>query len=344
MFLKKRKFLKEREISICGLPIIRYGSRILPQEACREKYIRLFPKGLEHQFLDHIISLIPREHDYIFLLRGNGMGETYLLNFMLEELKEKYRFKNPCFVSHRAIYGEVMSMWSRIPFYHDARYGLLEWNTHLLRPTYRYKGRTFRVYHAPVKEARQFFSPEKTSIHHVDKIARFTGCSMRYLPPIISQEIRESALSKARATGLNLSHFIFFVPEALSTTSVTPTLWETLSAELTRMGYDIYVNAQYGVSSWGKATRLSLPEAYYLASLSKGIVSIRCGFAEILSLLDVPKHIIYTHYRLNNLTAQQVQQATCIKQYPGVNPASVTEYDSEVDPHIASHILNAFAI
>lgn len=197
---EKIKIFKEREIRIFGLPVIQYGSRILP-DGTNEKFFRLFHKSLEHQFLDYILSFVPNEHDYIFLVRCNGLGENYLLNFMLDEMIKKKGIKNPCFVSHREVYRDLFAMWNDIPFYKDPFIRLSYWNAVLLHPIYHYKGKTFHVYHTTVNESKNFlalnFSANSTA-HYLEHVRKQSGCTIQYRPPKISDDIILSINEKTK--------------------------------------------------------------------------------------------------------------------------------------------------
>ena len=326
---EKIKIFKEREIRIFGLPVIQYGTRVLT-DGTTEKYFRLFHKSLEHQFLDYILSFVPKEHDYIFLIRCNGLGENYLLNFMLDEMIQKKGMKNPCFVSHRGLYRDLFAMWNDIPFYKDPFLDVKCWNEILLHPSYRYKGKFFIVYHTTVEESRNFlsldFSTDSTA-HYLDHIRKQLGCQIKYKKPIISDDVIDSI--DAKTSSLNKDKFVFFVPEAKSTHNIQENFWKVLAQKFIDKGYDVFVNTQDGVCDYGKSAKTSLSEMYYLASKAKAIISIRCGITEIVSPLPVPKHILYTNYACEDVSAEQMLRLTTIKKYPAVKPKTVFEYNTE---------------
>lgn len=326
---EKIKIFKEREIRIFGLPVIQYGSRILP-DGTNEKFFRLFHKSLEHQFLDYILSFVPNEHDYIFLVRCNGLGENYLLNFMLDEMIKKKGIKNPCFVSHREVYRDLFAMWNDIPFYKDPFIPNSYWSAVLLHPIYHYKGKTFQVYHATVKDARNFlslyFTPDSKE-HYVDFICRQINCKVKYSKPKFGDDVMIGINEKTKH--LNKDKFVFLVPEAQSTSILAESFWANLAQKFIEHGYDVYVNTKDGICCYGKTAKTTLAEMYYLASMAKAIVSIRCGITEILSALPVPKYVLYTHYRCEDVSAAQMLRLTTIKKYPAVDPSTVFEYNTE---------------
>ena len=326
---EKIKIFKEREIRIFGLPVIQYGSRILP-DGTNEKFFRLFHKSLEHQFLDYILSFVPNEHDYIFLVRCNGLGENYLLNFMLDEMIKKKGIKNPCFVSHREVYRDLFAMWNDIPFYKDPFIRLSYWNAVLLHPVYHYKGKTFHVYHTTVNESKNFlalnFSANSTA-HYLEHVRKQSGCTIQYRPPKISDDIVLSINEKTKH--LNKDKFVFLVPEAQSTSILAESFWANLAQKFIENGYDVYVNTKDGICSYGKTAKTTLAEMYYLASMAKAIISIRCGITEILSALPVPKYVLYTHFCSEDVSATQMLRLTTIKKYPAVDPSTVFEYNTE---------------
>ncbi len=326
---EKIEIFKEREIRIFGVPVVQYGQRTL-LGGVKERYFRIFHKSLEHQFLDYILSFIPKEHDYIFLIRCNGLGENYLLNFMIDEMIQKKGIKNPCFVSHRDVYRDLFAMWNDIPFYKDPSLSLKHWNEILLHPVYRYKGKTFYVYHTTLKESQNFlalnFAPNSDA-HYIEHVIKRSGCKIQYKKPRISDDVITSINEKTKT--LNKKKFVFFVPEAKGTKLLPESFWKDLAENFIKKGYDVFVNTADGICNYGKSAKTSLAEMYYLASLSKAIVSIRCGITEILSPLSVPKHVLYTHYRCEDVSAEQILRLTTIKKYPAVKEKTVFEYNTE---------------
>ena len=72
-------------------------------------------------------------------------------------------------------------------------------------------------------------------------------------------------------------------------------------------------------------TELNIAEALYLAQISKGIIGLRCGFIELMSMFDVTKHIIYTSCKWN--TIPQIKNVTTLLNYPFVKPETIFEYE-----------------
>ncbi|GHV23293.1 hypothetical protein FACS189494_11170 [Spirochaetia bacterium] len=346
LFVKRLNILDEHEIRILGIPVLQYGSRIL-FDGTEEKFVRLFHKKLEHQFLDYILTLVPEKHDFIFLIRTNGSGEIYLLNFMLDEFIAKHKIKNPVFVSHRAIYGDMLAMFNDIPFYHDKNISLQFWNAVLLRQTYRYRGKTFHVHHATLKVARNFlalaYAPDFSGTY-VDFVRKNTGVSkIVYHDPIISDDIMSSAKEKTAKQDINLDKFVFFVTDAQGTKMLPVNFWIALSEQLQSSGYDVFVNTKDGITKFGKSAALTISEAYYIAGFACAIVALRCGLAELLTTLHVPLHTLYTSYRVEEVSAEQCLKLLTLKAYPNVDTDNIFEYNTEIEnlEIIANKILGA---
>ena len=150
--LEKIKYFDEKEIRFLDIPIAQYGTK--KSKRCSEKYFSLFPKSFEQKFLDTILKPLYKKHDYIFIVRTAGIGEAYLLNFMVDEIIKKYRIKSPCFVIWRKCYADMFNLyWPDIPIYYCNTP-----NTFLLRNRFgKYKNVPFQIVHATIEESHKAF-------------------------------------------------------------------------------------------------------------------------------------------------------------------------------------------
>lgn len=150
--------------------------------------------------------------------------------------------------------------------------------------------------------------------------------------PVISEEVKQSALNKANRIGLNLEKFVFLCPESQSNENPAKDYWINLTNEFYTQGYDIFINTMfldpdYGV---GKTCFLTFDEAYYIASLSKQIIGLRSGFIEVLTTIkNVPITCLYTDFKdrgkLKPIDAETVLKGFSLKYLPNVNINNITE-------------------
>lgn len=327
---EKVKNATEREIRILGIPVFARGN--VKNDGTKEKYVSLFPKPLEKQVLDKILALAGGAHDHIWIVRTVGLGEAHLLNFMIDELCQKHKAKNPCFVSHRAIYRDMFGLYSGIPFYHfDARHN--DYAPLLRKSHYFYKGRHFYVHHCTIAESLKWLKAhrEGDESHIVEAIKKWAGVE-GFMPktPAFSEEIKNSAAAKTKF--LNKEKFVFFVPEANGTEKMPGSFWDKLSAGFKARGFDVLVNS----------VALTVAEAAYLASISKGIVALRCGFSEVLGNLRTPKHILYSNFR--TVPSAPFKNIYTFEKYPFAGNGTLCEYavDKMSEEQLIAEILKDF--
>ena len=89
--------------------------------------------------------------------------------------------------------------------------------------------------------------------------------------------------------------------------------WEEIEEKLKAIGLDVLYNSAI----------FTMEEAYVLAKRSKAIISLRSGFNEILSEIEVPQHVIYTHNRWHG----DLQPMYNLKTFPWSAAEYITEYN-----------------
>lgn len=313
--INKQKINNENEILFFNKPILQFGR--IEQEEYKENYIDIFPKSFEFKALDKILKVTGTQHDYIFFIRA-GLGEAYLLNFMIDEIIKRENIKTPCFVCHRKQYKDLFKLYHpEIPFYHitiDTK----SMFTALKNRNVKYKKQIVNINPSTLKELQELLINYEKGIetrHYVNVIKSFNNVDkFKYIKPILRNEIRKSVVEKAK--DININNFIFIIKEANFIKPMMQEFWEDIISKLKARGYDIFVNN----------SNLSLDEAFYLAELSKGIIGLRCGFSELLSTINIPKHIIYTECKYHDI--KNLQEVFSLKKYPFVNSSSIFEYNT----------------
>lgn len=171
-------------------------------------------------------------------------------------------------------------------------------------------------------------------VHYCKEICKTIGVDYTNKAkfPIISDSVKQSALQKAQKIGLNLNKFIFLCPESQSNEDPADNFWISIIEDLYNDDYDVFLNvlnlqAKYGTA---KTCFLTFEEAYYIASLSKGIIGLRSGFIEYLtSLQNVPITCYYTSFKdrglLKAIDAKTVIKGFSLKQLPNVQVENIEE-------------------
>lgn len=325
-FLKEYRFGKLKEIRCFNYPIVQINHKISKEK--EEKIISVFPKSFEKKVLDKIIKTISKKHDLVWIIRTAGLGEAYLLNFMMEELNNKYNAKNPCIVSINGYYRELFSMYSNIPFY---KLDISREENHIafLNRCYKYKGRIFRVHHCTHYESMNLFNnkfskglgkPYPVEIMNMAGAEKYTYVKPNYNHKLITEV-------NSITGDLDINNFIYIIPEANSVYPLSDNFWNNICQNLRKKGYDIFINTKNGVSNFGRTAKLNIAQASYLASLSKGIVAVRCGFLEIVSAHNIPQYVVYTPHRVNPVSASGMLKSSSLKHYPFVNIDNLLEFN-----------------
>ncbi len=315
--INKYKINNENEIRFLNIPIYSYGTRCQHNFEIME-YVELFPKTFKHQVYDEFLKLTEKKHDFIIIVRA-GLGEAYLLNYMLDEIFQRFNTQNPCFVGHRAFYDELFSLYyPDIPYYtHNVDTSFMF--KVLDKKIDKYKNHIFNVNPSPFKDWAKKLTQLKNGeidenyseiVKKFNNVKNFKNKEIHYkkdIEKIVATKFPEMKKKK----------FIFIVQGANFVQLLPNSFWEKLIFKIEDLGYKVILNTE----------NISLQEARYIASHSKAIIAIRGGFSEILSTLNVPKHIIYTPRRADDI--KNMAEIFSLKKYPFVDSQTIYEYDSQ---------------
>ena len=173
-------------------------------------------------------------------------------------------------------------------------------------------------------------------VHYCKEICKTMGVeyTTKTRLPIISEEIKNSVIEKAKKISLNLNNFVFITPESQSNKEPYDGFWRNIVEHFYKNGVDVFFNVMQLNPKYGTAKTcfLTFEEGYYLASLSKGIVGLRSGFIEPLtSIKDLPIICYYTDLKdrgmLKALPAEIVLKGFSLKKLPNVNKNNIFEYN-----------------
>ena len=171
-------------------------------------------------------------------------------------------------------------------------------------------------------------------VHYCEEICKMMGINSTTKAkfPIISEEVKASAIKKAKRISLNLDNFVFIAPESQSNEDPATNFWENIIEDFYKKGLDVFVNVMEQDSKYGcaKTCFLTFEEAYYIASLSKEIIGLRSGFMEPLTTIkNVPITCYYTGFIkrgvLKSKPAATVMRGFSLKKLPNVVMNNVEE-------------------
>ena len=320
---------KEREVSFLGITVIQYGHKEI--NGVQETYFEIFPKSFEHKTLDKIISFLPKgnTYDHVWIVRTTGMGEALLLNYMIKDLIQKWKVKNPCFMSQRILYKGLFELYNEIPFYylnlkHD------DYAFYLKRMHVKYRAKYFHVFHTTIDQSRSLVRAWKKGKceHACETYKKLEGINeWADVEPVFNEKIKSSTLEKVKKIGLNIEKFVFISPESQTASYInTGGFWDKLAVSFEKRGFDVFVNKTKGSYRHGKSTPLSVAEAVYLASLAKKIVALRSGFSElIVSIKERMKcYILYLNF-YETVTPENFFKLFSFTNYPFYNPKNTIE-------------------
>ena len=317
---------REREISFLGLTVIQYGHKEI--NGAQETYLEIFPKSFEHIFLDKIINKIGKKHDFVCLIRANGTGEAYLVCLLWDELVRKYKAQKPCIVFHRKILGDVIRVFDkRTPLYYTEDIPQQHYNLALSHNHIKYKGINFCVLQSTLKDASALAGLylEGYSTSYPDYVRIKHGCSSwGKISPLFTKEDR---LVTELVGDLDLSNFVFIIAEANAVKPLPKEFWKHLCKRLKDKGIDSVINTKTGTCQYGRSAAITVSQAMYLASRSKGIVAIRSGMLELVSSFPVQKHIIYTKFMWEPITPQNMIRGYSLFSYPSIDSSTIHEYE-----------------
>ena len=343
MIIEKHKANSEREICLCGLPIVQYGTKKF--SGFKEKYCDISPKSFEHVFLDKILDIIGTSHDLVCLIRANGNGEAYLICLAINELIEKYNAKNPCIVFHRKIFEDVIKVFQpNITMYYTENLQYNNYCNSLFHNHIRYKGIDFLVMQCPLKGMKNLAQdylngnnePYPIVIKKIHNLKEYSKVHMQF------SDNDKSIIDQVG--NLNIDNFVFFIPEANCVRDISEEFWTKLAGKFRKKGIDVFVNTKTGTSNYGVSTQTTISQAMYLASLSKGIIAIRSGFSELVSTFPIQKHIIYPYFKYEPITPKNMIKSYSITTYPEVDKDKIFEYDTEKlsEDEIIEKIIRSF--
>ena len=295
---------------------------------------------LKQSFLNKWSKYIDN-YDNIIILNANS-GEIYLfLTYVLDFFIKKYHCKNVLLIAKKKYHMDLINLiCPEIPHVHLEKIRpLKKTKTQIADKTFftMFTGDHFLKVEQDIKA-----NPIDTS-HYFDSILenlQIKNEELGYRKVNVPQEIIKSVKKKASNINLNLNNFVFIAPEAASCEEYDNDFWVDLTLALQAKGYDTFFNIVdkdtdiIGCSF--KQCDLTFSEAFALAQMSKGVVSLRSGLTESLLQTNVPLFSLYTSFRnryvFNDMAVEYVLSGFGLSRLPNVNTKLLFEFNmSEVE-------------
>jgi len=222
---EKIKVKKEREIRVFGIPIFQYGTRFIG--GYEEKYFKLFPRNsFLRSLLRNLYKELDKKYDIVWILRVNALGESYLLNYLFEEIAKYKKTERYCFIIHNESHRSMFQMFSDTKII-TTKIDREILNALLQKKIYKYKNTEFRVHHCGIEELNKLFSEKYINgydKHYAEVIKDNAGAkNFTYLPIRYSDEVKNEI---KKVKNLDLSNFIFISPDAKSVLNLTNEYWQ----------------------------------------------------------------------------------------------------------------------
>lgn len=306
-----------KDINFLGLPLVRFSEQDINNFS--EKYVDILPKSLFSEVMESIYQKVKNKYNLVFIVRVNAVGESYLLNYLYKEIAEKLQTENYCFlVCNNSHYENIFKIFSDTPFI-SVDIDRKLFNDALTKRKFTYKGIIFYVHQSTVSELNNLFrikyAKENYQVSYPDWILNMSLAEKyTYSPMVISQKDKDIV---NRLVNINLNNFVFLSTKAKSVLPIADSFWNLLKYKICKKGYDIFENNN----------QFTFSQVVYIASLSRHIISLRSGLDELLSTLDVPKHILYTKHMFSPISVQKTKEVHSLLNYPFVNKNTIFEYE-----------------
>lgn len=294
--------------------------------------IPICTKNYGKKFLQDNKDIILPEDKNIFILCGHH-GESYTASALLAKgIMKKY--ENVKFLCYRECHRK---MWNL--FWDDIEIGFLKKFKSAradLRFTYKDKN-IFKIY-------------PSISQNRIDGFLNSVNLKKDELEKkdiVLTDSDKNSFKTKLKNMNLDLNNFVIIAPEADSYKLCNNEFWQSLCKGLKTKGYDIFLNSmkESPLTEIYEHTFLTHKEIMQLTPLSKGVISLRSGFSELLSYFDLPMHIIYNFE--NGFSQDEINSKIfydSLYNYPFINKEMINEYNYLDEPYenLVKKILEKF--
>lgn len=296
------------------------------------------------------------QYDDIYFL-ASPSGELYLFLNTAQAIIKKYGSKRPLFIVDKPYKKDMCRMFQPdIPCVQEEfPIALYLYEKHIHKINNMKFFLFFPTWYYVMAQDKLIKERLSGKINYYDCILDFVELNRKdnnFHLPIISLDAKKSLQEKIQKLGLNLDKFVFLSPEAISCLHYPQSFWVNLIKKLKELGYDVFLNIMNSNNNIEEAKTcfLSHEEVFALAQLSSGIIGLRSGMIEILSMINVPIHVLYTdmpkRVLIEPMDAENTLHAFTMKKLPGVNVDNIYEYDCNniTEENLLTTILEKFKI
>lgn len=307
---------------------------------------------LKQQFIKKYGRYINGYSD-VFIFNANSGEICLFLTYILQSFLRKNDCKKPLLVATKKYHLDLIDiLCPQIPHVYIKK----------IRPFRSFVNKIGEQRFYTVFKPDYFYGVEKAiktgplgAAHYFHSILghmKMTSEDLEFQTAVVPKAVQDSMLEKVVQSGLNLDNFVFIAPEAASCEEYDDSFWVDLSNCLKAKGMDVFMNFanpdKDTINCEYKSCSLTFSEAFALAKLSKGIVSLRSGLTEFLLQTNVPLSCLYTKFRkrpiFNEMAVERVLSGFCLTKIPGVSPEMVQEFNmvDESNENVIKQILDFF--
>ncbi len=301
---KRRKY-----VSFLGIPILfkfRYtiNNKLLKKNA-------LFSKRSSAQsYYRDILKQIPNcnMYDHIYMCKHN-LGEWFVFLNLLPEYIKKNNSKKPLILVPNSRYLYIAKMLCNKIDAINVNLQLSDIDLYTKEEEFGVDKYKFFIpyidrFHNYRKEVQTGINNQVFSEYMTSSVGVIAN-NVIYSKPIFEESTKKSLHKKIKAIGLNLDNFIYISTEANSIKSISLSFWQNIVNRLNKLGFEIYCNDKLKLKGNVKYADLTIDETCLLATFSKGVIGLRSGLLDLISMCDVPFFVFYTFFsHINELDAE----------------------------------------
>ena len=339
-FISTQKTNDENDNQIKVTKILDY---VISKRETTERYRKTYFLGKLVSFVDLNKKFTKKYKKHIngyknIIIIHSNSGEAYLfLTYVLDAFLKKNNIdKNILLVATKKYHMDLINLLCpEIPHCYIARMRLLKknyiningYNCYMVFTGQHFVQVENDIKNSPLNTAHYFYAiTDELGIKKED---------LGFRQVKISEDLKNRVITKARKIGLNLDKFVFIAPEAVSCEEYDNEFWVDLCKELQHNGYDTFFNIVDKdtdiVGCSYKTCNLTFAEAFVLAKMSKGVVSLRSGLTESLLQTNVPLFSLYTKFRdryvFNDMDIEYVLSGFGLNKLPNVDTQKVFEFN-----------------
>lgn len=325
-------------IRFLGIPFIKgksyYGKKIYFLDLKFPVFFN-YSKNLDIAKYKHLFevlkeSFVDFNYDSVFCFNGAPSGELYIVLNLLNRIIELNSLKKPLLVVNKKWKYDLCKLYQ--PNMDCICFDKLNLFFDKVK-SYKQDNCIFYSIFTTKHYLDQDILINTKKEHYYNYICSNLGIdnNNKFQLPEISNNVKSNIKSYIEKN--NLNNFVIVCPEANTCNNIQKTFWIHLCDELKKLNLNVYLNITDAANMLGNccSSRFSHEEMIELAKYAKGIIGIRSGFLEILSLCRVPIFSIYLPFDkrgvLKPMKAENVLSGFTLKNLPNVDKDNIFEFN-----------------